>query len=108
MFEYEGGITVHPVVFWSAFEHYPRVVEFQVRQTERGVAISLLTNGPVVISLVEGDVGNYLEKSGLHNLEVSGRIVERLERTPRVAILKRFIPLTGVKPTTRSTTAVAA
>lgn len=108
VFEYEGGVTVHPVVFWSAFEHYPSVVEYQVRQTERGVAISLLTNSPVVISQVERDVGNYLEKSGLHNPEVSARIVERLERTHGVAKLKRFIPLTSVEPAVTPTPSVVA
>lgn len=108
VFSYEGGVTVHPVAFASAFEHYPRVVEYQVRQTERGVAISLLTNGPVVPEKVERDVGNYLEKAGLRNPEVSARIVEKLERTPGVAKLKRFVPLTSIKPAIPPTTSVAA
>src|SRR6266568_8680752 len=34
MFTYEGGTRVHPVVFDSAFEHYPNVIEYQVLQTE--------------------------------------------------------------------------
>ena len=108
VFEYEGGVTVHPVVFWSAFEHYPSVVEYQVRQTKRGVAISLLTNGPVVIGQVERDVGNYLERSGLPNPEVSAKIVDRLERTQGVAKLKRFVPLTGVERAETSTPSVVA
>src|SRR5213594_3954551 len=45
MFTYEGGVKVDPVVFDSSFEHYPNVIEYQVRQTQNGVAISLLTNG---------------------------------------------------------------
>ncbi len=93
MFTYEGGTRVHPVVFDSAFEHYPNVIEYQVRQTEHGVAISLLTNGPVAVEQVERDVSEYLEKSGLHNPEVSVRIVDRIERTPGAAKLKRFVPL---------------
>ena len=93
MFTYQGGVRVHPVTFDSAFEHYPNVVEYQVIQTRHGVAISLLTNGPVAVEQVERDVSEYLEKSGLHNPEVSARIVDRIERTPGVAKLKRFVPL---------------
>src|SRR5439155_1210566 len=63
MFSYQGGVIVHPVVFESVFEHYPSVVEYQVRQTKHGVAISLLTNGPVSLEQLERDVAEYLEKS---------------------------------------------
>jgi len=52
-----------------------------------------LTNGPVAVEEVERDVSGYLEKSGLHNPEVSARIVDRIERTPGTAKLKRFVPL---------------
>jgi len=94
VFTYEGGgVAVHPLVFWSTFQHYPNVVEYQVRQTEHGVVISLLTNGPVAVEQVERDVGEYLEKLGLHKPEVSARIADNLERTPGAAKLKRFVPL---------------
>src|SRR6266516_5669 len=94
VFTYEGGgVAVHPLVFWSTFQHYPNVVEYQVRQTEHGVVISLLTNGPVAVEQVERDVGEYLEKLGLHKPEVSARIAGNLERTPGAAKLKRFVPL---------------
>jgi phenylacetate-CoA ligase len=93
VFTYGGGVIVHPVVFWSAFEHYPSVVEYQVKQTEHGVAISLLTNGPAALEQVERDVAEYLEKSGLDNPEVSATAVDKLERTPGVAKLKRFVPM---------------
>jgi len=92
-FTYEGEVIVHPLVFVSPLEHHPYVTEFQVRQTKHGASISLLTNGPTAVEQVERDVSEYLEKSGLHNPEVSARIVDRLERTPGVAKLKRFIPL---------------
>ncbi len=108
MFSYQGGVIVHPVVFESVFEHYPSVVEYQVRQTEHGVAISLLTNGPVALEQLERDVAEYLEKSGLHNPEVSARTVDRLERTPGVAKLKRFVPLAINKPEMASTPSVMA
>lgn len=92
-FAYSGGVTVHPIVFESSFQHHPNVVEYQVTQTRRGVAISLLTNGPVDLQQLERDVGLYLEKSGLHDPEVSTKTVDKLERTPGVAKLKRFVPL---------------
>lgn len=107
-FAYEGGVMVHPVAFWSTFEHYPNVVEYQVRQTEHGVAILLLTNGPVATEQVERDVGEYLEKSGLRNPEVSAKIVEKLERTLGAAKLKRFVPLTSSRLKVASTSRVPA
>ena len=108
MFTYEGGVKVHPVVFDSSFEHYPSVIEYQVRQTQNGVAISLLTNGPVVLELLKTNVAEYLERSGLHDPEVSARIVDRIERTPGVAKLKRFVPLTSVEPAVTPTPSVVA
>ncbi len=108
MFTYHSGVRVHPVTFSSAFEHYPNVVEYQVSQTEHGVAISILTNGPVALEQLERDVAEYLEKSGLYNPEVSARIVDRLERTPGVAKLKRFVRLTSNRPEMASTPSVMA
>jgi phenylacetate-CoA ligase len=107
-FIYEGGVIVHPVVFWSAFERYPSVVEYQVKQTEHGVAIYLLTNGPVALEQVERDVAEYLEKSGLDNPEVSAKIVDKLERTPGVAKLKRFVPLASTRAEMASRPSFAA
>ncbi len=37
-------------------------------------------------------MGDNLEKSGLHNPEVSAKMVDRLERTVGVGKLKRFLP----------------
>ena len=69
---------------------------------------SLLTNGPVALEQLERDVAEYLEKLGLHNPEVSARTVDRLERTPGVAKLKRFVQLTSNRPEMASTPSVMA
>jgi phenylacetate-CoA ligase len=95
LFNYPGSITVHPIVFWSAFEHHPGVVEYQVRQTPKGASVILVASGPVDLERLESDIREYLTAAGLHDPEVSARIVERLERTAGAGKLKRFVPLTG-------------
>jgi phenylacetate-coenzyme A ligase PaaK-like adenylate-forming protein len=92
---YPGDVVVDPLVFESTFQHYPRLVEYQISQTPKGASLSLVTNGPVDLQRLERDLCENLEKSGLHDPEVSARIVDKLERTHGVAKLKRFVPLTS-------------
>jgi phenylacetate-CoA ligase len=92
-FLYPGDVMVDPLVFESTFQHYPSVVEYQVTQTPKGASLSLVTQGPVDLRQLETDLCENLERSGLHNPELSARVVDRLERTHGVAKLKRFVPL---------------
>ncbi len=87
-----GELTVHPHVFRSPLARERNVVEYQVRQTERGVDIALRCAGEVSLDLLRGEIVDHLKRLGLPQPEVSIRTVEVLDRQA-TGKLKRFVPL---------------
>lgn len=92
VFDYDGR-RVHPYVFRAALEHYPGVVEYQVRQTPRGARIAVRCAAPVDLHRLRHEVVNGLAGLGLERPDVEIRAVARLERDPGPAKLRRFVPL---------------
>ena len=95
-FTYRQGLWVHPIAFRSPLGLDPNVVEYQVRQTDRGADISLVTKGPVDVGNLQDKIVRSLERVGLRRAEISLTIVEHLERSA-TGKLKRFFPLTTRK-----------
>jgi phenylacetate-coenzyme A ligase PaaK-like adenylate-forming protein len=46
-FVYPGGVSVHPHVFRSALGQHRQIVEYQVRQTERGVDVRVVADAEI-------------------------------------------------------------
>ncbi len=79
----------------SAFRHIlgtdPRIVEYQVVQTESGADVLVVANADVQ-SLVPAVV-SAMQRYGLTEPSIRIRVVETLERNRATGKLKRFVPL---------------
>ncbi len=92
VFRYASGIRVHPLNFRSPLGRDPAIVEYQVRQTERGAEIAIVARAPVDIEALRSTVAQTLTGLGLSAPEVIVRRVDRVERQD-AGKLKRVIPL---------------
>ncbi len=92
VFCYASGIRVHPLNFGSPLGKDPAIVEYQVRQTERGAEIALVAHASVNIDALRSTLAQRLTGLGLSAPEVIVRRVDRIERQD-AGKLKRFIPL---------------
>lgn len=88
-----GDLTVHPLVIRSPMVKTPEVLEYQARQTLRGVDLAIVTSGPIDESAVAQKVAHSLEEAGLHQPEVTVRVVDAIVRDERTGKARRFIPL---------------
>ena len=92
MFVYDG-LRVHPHVFRSALGRHPGVVEYRVRQTGDGARVAVRCGAPVDLERVRADITHGLGALGLVRPVVEVSAVERLDRDPGPAKLRRFVPL---------------
>jgi phenylacetate-coenzyme A ligase PaaK-like adenylate-forming protein len=92
LFTYLGGIVVHPLVFRSPLGRQRHVVEYQVRQTSRGAAIQLRTDGEVDAAALSRRITDALARAGVKDPEVTVACVEAFERQV-TGKLKRFFPM---------------
>jgi len=88
-------------VFRSALGRHPGVVEYQVRQTRHGARIAVRCGGPVDLDRLRGEIARALASIGLARPDVDLIVVDRLERDPGPAKLKRFVPLPDPSPLRR-------
>ena len=100
VFVYDGR-RVHPHVFRSALGRHAGVVEYQVRQTPRGARIAVRCSAPVDLDPLRAEIGRALAGVGLSRPAVELTVVERLERDPGPAKLRRFVPLAEPAPLPR-------
>ncbi len=91
-FSYSSIGTVHPHVLRSRLGHERSIVEYQVRQTPRGVSVFVRCHGELAIEVLHGHLTKDLQRLGLTDPEVSVTQVEHLERHSS-GKLKRFVPL---------------
>jgi hypothetical protein len=89
---------VHPHVFRSALGRRSGVVEYQVKQTPRGAQIAVRCSAPVDLGGLRGEIELALACLGLQRPVVEVTAVERLERDPGPAKLRRFVPLGHLRP----------
>jgi phenylacetate-coenzyme A ligase PaaK-like adenylate-forming protein len=93
VFVYSGGIEVPPIVFAAVLEPPPEILEFQVRQTERGAAIAVRTTDEVAFEPIERQLAEAMQQLGLTNPEVDLAAVAHIEPTPGTGKLRRYVPL---------------
>ena len=92
VFVYDG-LRVHPHVFRSALGRHSGVVEYRVRQTAAGAQVPMRCGAPVDLDRVSLDIADALGALGLVRPVIEVTAVERLERDPGPAKLRRFVPL---------------
>ena len=84
---------VHPHVFRSIIGREPGVIEYQVCQTADGARIAVRCSGRVDLAPLSEEIAHALFRLGLPRPVVDVTAVERLERDPGPAKLRRFVPL---------------
>jgi len=90
-FTYAGGVTVHPFPLRSVLGRTPEIIEYQVRQTERGVDVSIVCETAPDTAAVERGLRDALARAGLAAPEARVAVVEALPRLG-VGKLRRFVP----------------
>jgi phenylacetate-coenzyme A ligase PaaK-like adenylate-forming protein len=88
-----GDVAVHPLVIRSVMVHTPQVVDYVVRQTARGVAVSAQAPHGADDVALRLDLTSALAGAGLHDPEVSVDVVAELPRHHESGKLRRFVPL---------------
>jgi phenylacetate-coenzyme A ligase PaaK-like adenylate-forming protein len=83
--------TVHPHTLRTVLLREPEVREYRVRQTERGVAVEIVSDR-VLPGLAAG-LGDALTAAGLSRPEVAVEVVAGIDRDVRSGKLRRFVPL---------------
>jgi phenylacetate-CoA ligase len=92
IFTYPDGVQVHPHVFRSLLSHQASVLEYQVRQTERGATLNTQLVGELAADDLRREIEAALGKVGLQNPAVAIVPVSSFERGA-TGKLKRFVPL---------------
>jgi phenylacetate-coenzyme A ligase PaaK-like adenylate-forming protein len=90
IFVYPGGTSVHPHVFRSSLGQHRQIVEYQVRQTDRGADVRVVADADIDGAVVEAKIAEALAACGLDQPEVTFTRVTTLDRQPS-GKLKRFI-----------------
>jgi phenylacetate-coenzyme A ligase PaaK-like adenylate-forming protein len=95
-FVYSEMVSVHPHIFRSRLGRNRNIVEYQVRQTERGAEIAIRCRGDVGLFRLQSEITGDLSRLGLHQPEITILLVDHLERQA-TGKLKRFVPLSPMK-----------
>jgi phenylacetate-coenzyme A ligase PaaK-like adenylate-forming protein len=92
VFRYADGVVVHPHIFRSVLGRDARIIEYQVRQTERGAAVLLRTREPTELKGLERALEEELARAGRSHPLITASIVDHISRVG-IGKLKRFVPL---------------
>jgi phenylacetate-CoA ligase len=87
------GVDVHPLVIRAVMVKSPDVVDYQVRQTRRGVDVVALAPPALDVERLRDGLARALDAAGLARPEVTVRAVSHLERHPDTGKLRRFVPI---------------
>jgi phenylacetate-coenzyme A ligase PaaK-like adenylate-forming protein len=85
------SIAVHPHVFRSPLGRRRNILEYQVRQTALGAAISVRCTGPVDLDDLRHDIVTALQRLGVPAPEIVITAVDELDRQA-AGKLRRFVP----------------
>jgi len=67
MFQYDRGISIHPMVFRSILGQERAIIEYQVTQTERGAVVAVRTGGTLTVRDLTERLVAALRQAGLDN-----------------------------------------
>jgi phenylacetate-coenzyme A ligase PaaK-like adenylate-forming protein len=86
-----GKVAVHPLVIRSVLVKTPEVSDYQVRQTVRGIEVTVQAEAALETEPLRRHLIASLAASGLRDPEVEVRAVSVLERQGDTGKLRRFI-----------------
>jgi len=92
LFQYAGGVRIHPLNFRSLLGRELAIVEYQVRQTERGADIDVVVRSAVDVDTLGSLLAMRLAQLGVAEPAVTVRRVAGIDRQ-QTGKLRRFVPL---------------
>jgi phenylacetate-CoA ligase len=87
-----GTIAVDPLVIRTVMVRTPAALEYQVRQTNRGIDIAVVPSGPLDRAALAAALSRSLAAAGLTDPQVRVREVPDITRHPQTGKARRFIP----------------
>ena len=88
-----GSTAVDPLAIRTVMVRTPAALEYQVRQTSRGIDIDVVAGGPVDHAALAAALAHSLRAAGLPDPQVRLRQVPDIARHPETGKARRFIPL---------------
>jgi hypothetical protein len=85
-------IDIHPLAVRSVLVKAREVVDYQVRQTPRGVEVDAVAAGAADVDQLSGLLAHALADAGLAEPDVTVRIVDSLRRHHETGKVRRFVP----------------
>jgi phenylacetate-CoA ligase len=86
-------IDIHPLVVRSVMVKAPEVLDYQVRQTPRGIEVDAVTAGAVDVDRLTCLLVHALADAGLREPAVTLRIVDSLQRHSDTGKVRRVVPV---------------
>jgi phenylacetate-coenzyme A ligase PaaK-like adenylate-forming protein len=93
VFTYRDGRRIHPHTFRSVLTRHAGVAEYQVRQTQEGVAVAIHATAAIEMPTLERELARALAAAGLAGARAEVTCVPGIARHAQSQKLKRFIPL---------------
>ena len=90
-----SSVTIHVHVIRSVIVSTPAILDYQIRQTPRGIDVDMISPTGADRGLTHR-LASALADAGLAHPQVSVRSVEDLDRNPQTGKLQRLIALPGV------------
>ena len=87
-----GDVAVDPLVIRTVMVRTLAALEYQVRQTARGIEIAIVAEGELNPTALTVALGQSLRAAGLLNPDVRVREVAAIARHPETGKARRFIP----------------
>jgi phenylacetate-CoA ligase len=87
-----GDVAVDPLVIRTVMARTPAALEYQVRQTSRGIGIAVVADGPLDHAALAAALGRSLRAAGLPDPQVHVSQVPDIARHPQTGKARRFIP----------------
>ncbi len=86
-------VVIHPLVIRSVLVRSGAVLEYQVRQTPTGIAVTAVTEPGIDLEPLADDLTTALGGAGLVGARVTVDTAPSLDRDPATGKLRRFVPM---------------
>jgi phenylacetate-coenzyme A ligase PaaK-like adenylate-forming protein len=86
-------VEVHPIVVRSVLVKSPDVLDYQVRQTDRGIDVTAVATATLDVDHLRGRLTDALDDAGLPDARVTLQAVGALQRHHETGKVQRFVPL---------------
>lgn len=88
-----GTVSVDPLAIRTVMVKTPAVIEYQVRQTKRGIDVGVVLDGQLDHAALTASLQQSLRTAGLPDPQVRVHTLDDIARHPETGKTRRFIPL---------------